>query len=80
MYSAEESRRWTITRRMASKTIPPTWNRNPMSTNLISPKDAITTPSTIKETLKRTFMLGCASPRPHVAKRTATGVVAYSND
>lgn len=48
-----------------------------MRTNLISPKDAITTPITMNETLNRTFILGEPAPRAQVARRTATGMVAY---
>jgi hypothetical protein len=76
--SAELSRPWTMTRRVASKMIPPTWNRKPTSWNLTSPKEAMITPTTMMETLARTFMLAGAIPIPQVASRTATGVVALS--
>lgn len=48
-------------------------------TNWISPKEAIMTPITIKETLRNTFKSGGAKPMPHVTRRTATGVVAFTN-
>lgn len=67
-----------MTRRTASKMMPPTWNRNPMRTKRISPKEARTTPMTMKETLKRTRMFGCEVPIAQPASKTATGVVAYS--
>jgi hypothetical protein len=35
------------------------------------------TPMTMKETLKRVLRDAGATPRPQVARRTATGVVAY---
>ena len=65
-----------MTRRMASKMMPPTWNMNPIMTNLISPKEAMMTPTTIMETFPSVLRLGAEAPRPQVAKRTATGVVA----
>jgi len=47
-----------------------------MKTNLISPMEAMTTPITMNETLRKTFKLGLVMPKIHPAKRTATGVVA----
>lgn len=47
-----------MVRRMASKMIPPTWKKNPTQTNLISPTEAMTTPTTMAETLRKTFRLG----------------------
>jgi hypothetical protein len=46
-------------------------------TNLISPREAIMTPTTMTETLASVRMLGGAMPRVQVTRRTATGVVAY---
>lgn len=65
-----------MVRRMASKMIPAIWKRKPVRTNLISPKDAMTTPMTIKETFPRVLKFGGVMPIPQVARRTATGVVA----
>lgn len=46
-------------------------------TNWISPNVAMTTPMTMKETLKRTFKFGGATPNAQVARRVTTGVVAF---
>ena len=62
----------------ASNITPPIWNKNPMSTNWISPKLAMMTPTTMMATLKNTLRSACASPMLQVASRTATGVVALS--
>lgn len=67
-----------MVRRMASKMIPAIWNKKPIMTNLISPMDAITTPTTIVETFRNTLRLGCDIPMPQLQSRTATGVVALS--
>jgi hypothetical protein len=75
--SAEESRRWTMVKRMASKTIPATWRRKPIMTNWISPNEAMMTPITMKETFPRVFMLGGERPMTQEVIRTATGVVAF---
>lgn len=45
-------------------------------TNLISPREAMMTPRTMKETLPRVFMFGGCIPRVQVVISTATGVVA----
>lgn len=65
-----------MTRRTASKTMPPAWYRKPTMLNLISPNEAMMTPMTMNETLPSVFMFGGATPRVQVAIRTATGVVA----
>lgn len=65
-----------MTNRMASNTMPAHWKMKPMRRNSISPMEAIITPITMKETLKRTFMSVGATPRPQVTRRTATGIVA----
>lgn len=77
MNSAELSRRWTMTRRRASKMIPPHWMRKPSISNLISPKEAITTPITMIATLPRVLKLAGAMPKAQVAKRVTTAFVAY---
>lgn len=56
--------------------MPPIWKTKPQNSNLISPKDAMTTPRTMMPTLPRTFMFGGAMPKAQVARRTATAVVA----
>lgn len=58
--------------------MPPIWKTKPQNSNLISPKDAMTTPRTIIETLPSTLRLGGAMPNAHVARRTATAVVAWT--
>jgi hypothetical protein len=68
---------WTKTSLVDSKMIPPHWKRNPTKTNLISPNVAMTTPRTMKETLKSTPRLGWAMPMAQPTRRTATGVVAF---
>lgn len=68
------------TRRVASKPVAATWHRNPARTNLISPKEAMMTPRTMKETLKRVFASKGLILRPHVMRRTTTGFVAFRND
>ena len=78
MKSAPLSRRWTMTRRTASKAIPAHWKRKPTMTNWISPMEAITTPMTMKDTLPSVFRLTGDTPRPQVVMRTATGIVALS--
>lgn len=65
-----------MTRRVASKMIPPTWYRKPTKTNLTSPNEAIMTPRTMTATLVRTLRLTEAIPIAQVASKTATGVVA----
>jgi hypothetical protein len=67
-----------MVRRMASKIMPAIWNTKPIMTNLISPIDAMTTPTTIVETFRNTFRLGCDTPIPQLQRSTATGVVALS--
>lgn len=57
--------------------MPPIWKTKPQNSNLISPKDAMTTPRTIMETLPRTLRLGGEMPKAQVASRTATAVVAW---
>jgi hypothetical protein len=44
---------------------------------LISPKEAMITPRTMKETLPRVFKLSGETPIIQDARRTATGVVAW---
>ena len=65
-----------MTRRVASKMMPPIWNKNPIRTNLISPKEAMTMPRTMKRTLKNFFGSNLSTPNMTLAVRTATGVVA----
>lgn len=67
------------TRRVASKPVAATWHRNPARTNLISPKEAIITPRTMKETLKRVFASKGFIFRDQVIRRTTTGFVAFSD-
>lgn len=50
--------------------------RKPNMSNLISPKEAITTPTTMRDTLPRVFMLVGAIPKAQVARRVATALVA----
>jgi hypothetical protein len=50
--------------------------RNPVKTNLISPRDAMMTPTTMAVTFPRVLRDGGAIPRDQVARRVATGVVA----
>lgn len=45
-------------KRIASKMIPPTWKRKPTMTNLISPREAMMTPSTMNDTLPSVLTLG----------------------
>lgn len=68
-----------MVKRMASKMIPATWRRKPSMTNWISPKEAMMTPITMKETFPRVFKLGGERPMTHDVIRTATGVVAYNS-
>ena len=63
----------------ASKTIPATWYKNPVRTKSISPNDAMTTPMTMAETLRSFLKSTDSTRRAHVARRTATGVVALSS-
>jgi hypothetical protein len=49
----------------------------PTQTNLISPMDAMMTPTTMTETFRKTLRLGVETPRDQPAMRTATGVVAW---
>jgi hypothetical protein len=49
---------------------------NPKSENLISPKEAMITPMTMKLTLLKVFSDGGVIRRAHVASNVATGVVA----
>ena len=44
--------------------------------NLISPNEAITTPTTMRATLPRVFKLVGAIPKAQVATRVATALVA----
>jgi hypothetical protein len=46
--------------------------------NLISPKEAITTPRTMIATLPRVLKLAGAIPKAQVAKRVTTALVAYT--
>ena len=64
-------------RRRASKTTPPIWKRTPVRTKSISPMEARTTPTTMMETLAKTFRSGRVTPRSQPERRTATGVVAW---
>jgi hypothetical protein len=50
--------------------------RKPTISNLISPNEAITTPTTMRDTLPRVFMLVGAIPKAQVANRVATALVA----
>lgn len=68
-----------MTRRVASKIMPPIWKRKPIITNLISPIEAMITPTTMTATLKRTLRLTGAIPMAQVANSTATGVVAWKS-
>lgn len=52
----------------------------PTKSNLISPNEAITTPSTIMPTLPSTFMLGGAMPKAQVANRVTTAFVAWCSN
>lgn len=67
------------TRRVASKPVAATWQRKPARTNLISPKEAIMTPRTMKETLKRVFASKGFILRDQVITRTTTGFVAFDD-
>jgi hypothetical protein len=58
--------------------MPPIWKNTPVQINSISPNDAITTPITMMETLRKTLRFGWATPRAQEDSRTATGVVAYA--
>jgi hypothetical protein len=50
--------------------------RKPTISNLISPNEAITTPTTMRDTLPRVFKLVGAIPKAQVANRVATALVA----
>lgn len=50
--------------------------RKPTISNLISPNEAITTPTTMRATLPRVFKLVGAIPKAQVANRVATALVA----
>lgn len=50
----------------------------PTRSNLISPKEAITTPRTMIPTFPSTFMFGGAMPKAQVANRVTTALVALS--
>lgn len=50
----------------------------PIKLNLISPKEAMTTPRTMMPTFPSTFMLGGAMPKAQVANKVTTALVAYS--
>lgn len=50
----------------------------PIRSNLISPKEAITTPRTMIPTFPSTFMFGGAMPKAQVANRVTTALVALS--
>lgn len=51
---------------------------NPIRLNLISPIEAMTTPTTMTETFPRVSRRTGATPRAQVAIRVATELVAYS--
>jgi hypothetical protein len=65
----------SIVSRVPTSDIP----RKPNISNLSSPKEAMITPITMIETFRRTFMLGAAMPKTHVAIRVAAAFVAYSS-
>ena len=67
-----------MTRRMASKTMPPTWNRKPARLKSTSPKLASPTPATINRMLRKRLSDGCSTPQAHEVRSTATGAAALS--
>lgn len=77
MNSAPLRRRSTRVRRTASKTMLAAWKRKPMRTNLISPNEAMMTPTTMKETFPKARRFGEETPRAQLASMTATGMVAW---
>ncbi|MBE3045616.1 hypothetical protein IMZ48_24325 [Candidatus Bathyarchaeota archaeon] len=76
LYS-EERIFWTRVRRRASKVTPAIWRRTPVRTKSTSTTEASTTPTTMAETLMKTFMSGRLTPTSQPERRTATGVVAW---
>jgi hypothetical protein len=67
-----------MVRRRASNTMPIIWKTNPIMTNLISPSEAMTTPTTMTETLRKTLRFGDDTPSDQLEISTATGMVALS--
>jgi hypothetical protein len=67
-----------MVRRKASNTMPIIWKTKPIMTNLISPSEAMTTPTTMMETFRKTLRLGCDTPSVQLERSTATGIVALS--
>lgn len=53
-------------------------HKNPIRSNLISPKEAIITPKTMIPTLLRVLTFRGAMPKAQVAKRVTTTFVAFS--
>jgi hypothetical protein len=77
LYSAPFNKVWTRLILTASKTRPASWYRKPARMKSISPKEAMTTPSTMKETLKSFMKLTSSTLRAQLVRRTATGMVAW---
>jgi hypothetical protein len=66
-----------MARRVASKATPSMAHTKPMNTNLISPMDAMMTPTTMAVTFPRVLRFGGVMPRAQVTRRVTTGVVAW---
>ncbi len=64
-------------KRYASKNRPLIWNRKPLRTNLISPKDAIIVPTTMKTMFSHVLPVDTSKPREVVAVRMAAGPRPY---
>lgn len=67
-----------MTRRMASKMMPPHWNRKPVKMNCISPTEAIMTPTTMKDTFPSCARDGGETLKTQPVIRVTTGIVAFS--
>jgi len=67
-----------MTRRMASNTIPPSWNRKPAQLKSISPKLARATPQTMSRMLSSFWTDGFSTPQAQATVSTATGAAALS--
>ncbi len=65
-------------RRMASKTMPPTWNMKPIQLKSTAPRLARPTPATMNMTLRKRLSEGSSTPQAHAVSSTATGAAALS--
>lgn len=78
MRPSELSITWIMMRRMASKTMPPIWQKKPTQEKCISPALAMATPATMTTMLTRDVTSGLARPQTQDRRRTMTGAADLS--